>query len=198
MANLRKINIGGVEHTLGLSDEQLAKLQGIAKGAQANVIEAVKLNGVALAVDSADKSVNIVLDNKVFKIVDALPATPAEGDENKIHVIPTEGGGSTSNVYSEYWWDGEKWELLGEFKADVDLSNYVQKEAGKGLSTNDYTTAEKEKLSGLENYDDTEVKASVTSNAARIEEVAAGVNKVTFAVADETLTITVADAPAKA
>lgn len=29
---------------------------------------------------------------------------------------------------------------------------FVQKESGKGLSTNDYTTAEKNKLEGLENY----------------------------------------------
>lgn len=29
---------------------------------------------------------------------------------------------------------------------------FVQKESGKGLSTNDYTTAEKTKLAGLENY----------------------------------------------
>lgn len=29
---------------------------------------------------------------------------------------------------------------------------FVEKESGKGLSTNDYTTAEKEKLSGLTNY----------------------------------------------
>ena len=29
---------------------------------------------------------------------------------------------------------------------------FVAKEAGKGLSTNDYTTAEKEKLAGLKNY----------------------------------------------
>ena len=30
---------------------------------------------------------------------------------------------------------------------------YQKQEAGKGLSTNDYTTAEKDKLAGLENYD---------------------------------------------
>ena len=34
----------------------------------------------------------------------------------------------------------------------VDLTNYVQKEEGKGLSTNDYTTPEKEKLASLNNY----------------------------------------------
>lgn len=38
---------------------------------------------------------------------------------------------------------------LGEDKVD--------KETGKGLSTNDYTTAEKDKLAGLSNYDDTTV-----------------------------------------
>ena len=30
------------------------------------------------------------------------------------------------------------------------MDNYVEKEAGKGLSTNDYTTAEKDKLAGVE------------------------------------------------
>lgn len=37
--------------------------------------------------------------------------------------------------------------LWGKIKA-----MFVQKETGKGLSTNDYTTAEKTKLAGLENY----------------------------------------------
>ncbi|MCC8062442.1 MAG: hypothetical protein LIO68_04270, partial [Rikenellaceae bacterium] len=32
------------------------------------------------------------------------------------------------------------------------LVNKVDKEVGKGLSSNDYTDAEKEKLAGLENY----------------------------------------------
>lgn len=31
----------------------------------------------------------------------------------------------------------------------VDLTGYVKKETGKGLSTNDYTTAEKQKLNGI-------------------------------------------------
>lgn len=39
--------------------------------------------------------------------------------------------------------------------------NYVEQEQGKGLSTNDYTTREKEKLANLENYDDTEIKADI-------------------------------------
>ena len=46
----------------------------------------------------------------------------------------------------------------------TDLDNdKVDKEAGKGLSTEDYTTAEKIKLAGLTNYDDTSVKARITA-----------------------------------
>lgn len=64
----------------------------------------------------------------------------------------------------------------------VDLSNYytkpetnslldtkVDKVEGKGLSTEDYTTAEKTKLAGLKNYDDTDVKADIAANTAAIE-----------------------------
>lgn len=43
------------------------------------------------------------------------------------------------------------------------LEGKVDVETGKGLSTNDYTNAEKSKLANLENYDDTEVKTSIAS-----------------------------------
>jgi len=42
-----------------------------------------------------------------------------------------------------------------------DVSNKVDKETGKGLSTNDYTTAEKTKLAGLENYDDSALQTAI-------------------------------------
>ena len=41
------------------------------------------------------------------------------------------------------------------------LDDKVDKETGKGLSTNDYTSAEKTKLAGLSNYDDTEVRGLI-------------------------------------
>lgn len=41
------------------------------------------------------------------------------------------------------------------------LLNKVDKEEGKGLSTNDYTDAEREKLAGLNNYDDTKIKVQL-------------------------------------
>lgn len=43
------------------------------------------------------------------------------------------------------------------------LGGKVDKENGKGLSTNDYTTEEKVKLATLENYDDTSLSGRVTT-----------------------------------
>ena len=42
------------------------------------------------------------------------------------------------------------------------LNNKVDKVTGKGLSTEDYTTTEKNKLATLNNYNDTEVKADIS------------------------------------
>lgn len=45
------------------------------------------------------------------------------------------------------------------------LDGKVNTETGKGLSTNDYTTAEKDKLAALSNYDDTEVRGLIATKA---------------------------------
>lgn len=45
-----------------MSSTDFSKLAGIAAGAQANVLEAVKINGTALSIDSTDKSVNILTE----------------------------------------------------------------------------------------------------------------------------------------
>lgn len=76
---------------------------------------------------------------------------------------------------------------------DVDLSNYytksevdakdstkVDKVSGKGLSTNDFTTAEKSKLASLSNYDDSEIRSLIENTYtksevdAKIDEAVAG------------------------
>ena len=46
-----------------------------------------------------------------------------------------------------------------------DISGKVDKVTGKGLSTEDYTTAEKTKLAGLSNYDDTEILSALSGKA---------------------------------
>ena len=72
-----------------------------------------------------------------------------------------------------------KFDLLSGF---VDLTGYytktqtdgllgdkVDKVVGKGLSTEDYTTAEKGKLADLENYDDTEIRGDIEEISGDIE-----------------------------
>lgn len=51
-----------------------------------------------------------------------------------------------TSTKKEYVYNNGTWIELG------DEGSYVVKETGKGLSTNDYTTAEKTKLAGLSNY----------------------------------------------
>ena len=137
------------------------KLSGIAEGAQVNVLEGVKVNGVALSV--ADKAVNIDL-TAYAKKTDIASAYNYKGSVATVSNLP-----STGNVVGDVWnveetganyaWTGTEWDSLG---GAVDLSGYVTDKqmdealegkvdavAGKGLSTNDFTTAEKNKLSSL-------------------------------------------------
>lgn len=62
-----------------------------------------------------------------------------------------------------------------------DISGKVDKEVGKGLSTNDYTTEEKNKLAGLSNYDDRRVLASILSLQVAIDALT-GVDDTTAAI----------------
>lgn len=45
---------------------------------------------------------------------------------------------------------------------DAQIEKKVEKENGKGLSTNDFTNADKEKLDGLKNYNDTKIKKDMS------------------------------------
>lgn len=46
-------------------------------------------------------------------------------DENKIYMVPTIGG--ENNTYVEYLYADGQWETLGEYKVDIDLSEYALK-----------------------------------------------------------------------
>lgn len=137
------------------------KLNGIAEGAQVNVIEQVKVNGTALTPSS--KAVNIDLSSYAKK-TDIASVYKYKGTKSSQATLPTSGNTvgdvwNTEDTGMNYVWTGSEWDALG---ASVDLegyvtttamddalSNKVDKVSGKGLSTNDYTTAEKDKLAGL-------------------------------------------------
>lgn len=53
--------------------------------------------------------------------------------------------------------------------AETALANKVDKVSGKGLSTNDFTSAEKTKLAGLSNYNDAQLAARVTALEAKTD-----------------------------
>ncbi len=145
-------------------------------GAQANKIESIKVNGTAQTI-APDKSVNITVPTKTsqlandstfqtsaqvvaaintaisksghasFQKVDAVPKVDA-AQENILYLVMN----TTTkhyDIYAKIKGDGDSYtmELLDD--TTVDLSGKVDKVAGKGLSTNDYTTAEKTKLAGI-------------------------------------------------
>lgn len=93
-------------------------------------------------------------------------------------------GLETDTEFMEYVYIEDSWQFLGYNNIVIDsvlsdtsenpvqnkvittaLNGKVNAETGKGLSTNDYTTAEKTKLTGLSNYDDTEVRGLIATKA---------------------------------
>jgi hypothetical protein len=144
-------------------------------GAQANVLETIKVNGVVQSIE--DKAVDITVPTKTsqlnndstfqtsaqvvaaintaisksghasFQKVDAVPKADA-AQENILYLVMN----TTTkhyDIYAKIKGDGDSYtmELLDD--TTVDLSGKVDKVAGKGLSTNDYTAAEKTKLEGV-------------------------------------------------
>ena len=77
-----------------------------------------------------------------FEVAEAIPDASA-AQENIMYLVMN----AKTGHYDIYAKVGDKMELLDD--TTVDLSGYVQKETGKGLSTNDYTTAEKTKLADI-------------------------------------------------
>lgn len=127
-----------------------------------------KANGVA----TLDNDGNVPLaqlgniDTTFVEVVTELPKT---GIKKHIYMMKT-GTTGDKNIYAEYIYTGDvagtydatKWEKLGEASTSIDLSSYVKtttlttelsrkvdKVEGKDLSSNDYTNADKEKLSSL-------------------------------------------------
>lgn len=121
------------------------KLEGIAAGAQVNIIESIKVNGTAQTI--TDKSVNITVPTNTnqltngagfqnasqvssaiskalegittidYQVVTDLPDTGAKGT-----IYLKSNGGTSPNVYDEYIWVEDKFEKIGT--TEVDLTNY--------------------------------------------------------------------------
>ena len=154
--------------------ELMTKLNGIAAGAQVNKIESIKVNGAAQAI-GADKSVNITVptktsdltndkkyqtDTEVATAVQTAISKTGHASYQKVSAVPTVDAAQENILYLVMNSTTKHYDIYAKIKGSsytmeqlddttVDLTGYVQKEAGKGLSTNDYTTAEKQKLSNI-------------------------------------------------
>lgn len=108
---------------------------------------------VAAAVAAADH----LTRKKVASIDDINPA--AEGADKFIYMVPKTGSDG-DDQYDEYMVLDGAVEHVGHTK--VDLTDYQQKEEGKGLSSNDYSDVEKAKLAAIEMATDAEVETMLT------------------------------------
>lgn len=142
-------------------------------GAQANVIEKVKVNGAEQTV--TDKAVDITVPTKVsdlsndskFQTDAEVAAAIAAADHMKRKIVNStadidltaedasqyiymvkKSSTKTGDKYDEYMVLDGALEKVGDW--EVDLSNYVQKDGDKVLSTNDFTNELLEKLNGIE------------------------------------------------
>lgn len=134
---------------------------------------------------------------------------PAKGNPNTIYMVPNESS-RANDVYDEYIWmvttEKTGWEFLGNKHVEVDLTSYynktqvdkaiedsearstaaialkVDKVDGKQLSTNDYTTAEKQEVAKIANkVDKVEGKQLstedyTTAEKTKLQDVAANAN----------------------
>lgn len=76
-------------------------------------------------IDITNNVISCTVDTGLYVVVQVLPAQPAAGNENKIHLVPLASGDTgETDYYEEYLWKGDAWEYLGTRQVDVDLSDY--------------------------------------------------------------------------
>lgn len=172
------------------SDAEIQQLISDIETQLSNKVDKVEGKGLSTN-DFTDDLLNLL--KKVSKPLNYKGSVPTYND------LPTEGNleGDVWNVTKtdvNYAWTGTDWDPFGSSAVNIvdDLTTggataalsaeqgkvlkglvdtKVDKVSGKQLSTNDYTTAEKDKLAGLSNYDDADLKASIKLNSDSIASI---------------------------
>lgn len=183
------------------SDAEIQQLISDIETQLSNKVDKVEGKGLSTN-DFTDDLLNLL--KKVSKPLNYKGSVPTYND------LPTEGNleGDVWNVTKtdvNYAWTGTDWDPFGSSAVNIvdDLTTggataalsaeqgkvlkglvdtKVDKVSGKQLSTNDYTTAEKNKLAGLSNYNDVDLKASIKLNSDNIASMDAA-----YKAADEVL-----------
>lgn len=183
------------------SDAEIQQLISDIETQLSNKVDKVEGKGLSTN-DFTDDLLNLL--KKVSKPLNYKGSVPTYND------LPTEGNleGDVWNITKtdvNYAWTGTDWDPFGSSAVNIvdDLTTggataalsaeqgkvlkglvdtKVDKVSGKQLSTNDYTTAEKNKLAGLSNYNDADLKASIKLNSDNIASMDAA-----YKAADEVL-----------
>lgn len=151
------------------------KLGGISAGAQVNVIESITIDGTTQTVTNKGVALDLsayvkgtdVASALIYKSsVNAAANLPSSGQKvGDVYNVRTAGGtdadGTAIKAGDNVVWNGTGWDVL---TGTTDLSGYVEKVTGKGLSTEDFTTALKTKLENItdETISDADVAALFT------------------------------------
>lgn len=172
------------------SDAEIQQLLADVETQLSNKVDKVEGKGLSTN-DFTDDLLNLL--RKVSKPLNYKGSVPTYND------LPTEGNleGDVWNVTKtdvNYAWTGTDWDPFGSSAVNIvdDLTTggataalsaeqgkvlkglvdtKVDKVSGKQLSTNDYTTTEKNKLAGLSNYNDADLKASIKLNSDNIASI---------------------------
>ncbi len=186
-----KLDVTTADGTFTTPNLKGADGQGGTGGGEENKIDSISVNGTPISIDE-NKNVDITVPSIEGLTKDADLATVAKSGDyedliNKPTIPSLDGYAKTSEIPTkvselkndsnylssipeEYVTETEL-NAKGYLTEHQDISNLVEKEDGKGLSSNDYTTEEKNKLAGLENYNDTQVKADITALSERVDDV---------------------------
>ena len=150
-------------------EELLIELSGvIGSGDYEELTNLPQINGVTLKGNKSLSDLGITNPLLLKGRVDSVTDLPQTGEVGWMYLV----GLTTDDNLREYVWiDAGRWEFIGFTAIVIDsslsttsenpvqnkavttaLNGKVNAETGKGLSTNDYTTAEKTKLAGLDNF----------------------------------------------
>lgn len=125
--NAHEIHTDGKHYIFGIGGydgknsetEGIKTLQEVVNGKQDKLTA-----GAGISIDE-NNNISINFDPDIFKVVTELPDSPIEGDERKIHLVPTSDT-EGANAYDEYVYVDGTWEKVGSFRPSIDLSDYAK------------------------------------------------------------------------
>lgn len=141
------VGLSNVDNVQQIPMSEKGAASGVATLGSDGYVPSSQLNLKTVNGESVYGSGDITIDMDLYIVASTLPTSNI--DENKIYVVPgteTESG----NIYIEYIYVNGAWEKVGEFKPDVDLSNYVTfDDAATTSKAGVMSASDKSKLDGI-------------------------------------------------